>query len=149
MNKTERLSVNDIPEEIARLERIEQLSKWLDDAYRIPGTNFRIGWDTIIGLFPGVGDAITALMSLWLINEARHFQVSRWTLLRMIGNVGIDSLLGSIPIVGDLFDATFKSNKKNLKLLRTALAKRPSRRVQPNGVEMEILHSTARQPAHF
>ncbi|MAT15038.1 MAG: hypothetical protein CMJ46_07185 [Planctomyces sp.] len=147
MAKFERLSDQDIPEDIARLERLEKLVQWLDEAYRVPGTNFRIGWDTIIGLVPGVGDAVTAVMSAWLINEARLLGVSRFTLLRMIGNVGIDSLVGAVPIAGDIFDATFKSNRKNMKLLQKAMAKRRTRRTQPNGVEVEVLNPTSRHTA--
>ncbi|QDU82408.1 hypothetical protein Pla110_41630 [Polystyrenella longa] len=144
MAKFERISEEDIPEEIARIERIEQLAKWLDDAYRIPGTNFRVGWDTIIGLVPGIGDAATTLMSAWMINEARRLGVSRWTLLRMVSNVGIDAIVGIVPFVGDLFDVAFKSNRKNMNLLRKSLAKRPSRQVQPNGVEVEVLKPASR-----
>lgn len=147
MAKFERLSDRDLPEDIARLERLEKMAHWLDEAYRIPGTNFRIGWDTIIGLVPGVGDALTAVMSAWLINEARLLGVSRWTLLRMIGNIGIDSVVGAVPLVGDVFDATFKSNRKNMKLLKKALAKRQTRHVQPNGVEVEVLNPASRRAA--
>lgn len=107
-----------------RLERIERLTDWLDSAVRIPGIGFRIGWDTIIGLIPGIGDLATTAMSAWIINEARALGVSKLTLARMIANTSADALVGSVPIAGDLFDAAFKANVKNLKLLRKSLEKR-------------------------
>lgn len=108
----------------SRLARVRKLSDWLDTAIRIPVVGYRIGWDTVIGLVPGVGDVATATMSIWVIHEARQLGVSRWTLIRMLGNTTVDTVLGSVPVVGDLFDAAFRSNQKNLKLLEKALSKR-------------------------
>lgn len=107
-----------------RLQSIEQLTNWLDTAIRVPGTQFHIGWDTIIGFVPAIGDLATAGMSAWIINEARLLGVSKFTLSRMIANVGLDALVGAVPLVGDLFDAAFKANVKNLKLLKRDLDKR-------------------------
>jgi hypothetical protein len=107
-----------------RVQRIDQLARWLDSAIRIPGLSYTIGWDTVIGLIPGAGDLVTALMSAWIINEARKMGVSKFTLARMIANTSIDALIGSVPVAGDVFDATFKANAKNLQLLRKSLQKR-------------------------
>lgn len=112
------------PEHAERMDRFEKLTHFLDDAFQIPGTSLRIGWDTLIGLIPGLGDLITATLSGYLIYEARNLGVSRWVLTRMVGNVVMDSLIGAIPLVGDVFDAFFKSNRRNSRLLKKHLSKR-------------------------
>lgn len=99
----------------ARIDRLEQL---LEGAIRIPGLGTRIGADALIGLVPGVGDAAMAAMGLYLVWEARNLGASRWVLVRMLGNVGIDALLGSVPVAGDVFDFFFRSNSRNLKLIK-------------------------------
>lgn len=101
-----------------RMAQIERLTHLLDDAYRVPGTNFRVGLDTLIGLVPGLGDVATTAMSAYLIYQARQAGASKWVITRMIGNVGLDFVVGAIPIVGDLFDAFWKSNRRNTKLLK-------------------------------
>lgn len=99
----------------ARIERLEFL---LEGAVRIPGLGRRIGLDAMIGLVPGVGDAATALMGLYLVWEARNLGASRWVLARMLANVGVDAAIGSVPLAGDVFDLFFRSNSRNLKLLK-------------------------------
>ena len=118
----------------SRLQRIAVLGRLLDDSIPIPGTGRRIGVDAVIGLVPGVGDAVGAVLSAYIIVEAARFGVPRTTLLRMAGNVGVEALVGVIPLVGDLFDAGWKANLRNLKLLNEHLtdplrAKRANRRV--------------------
>jgi hypothetical protein len=108
-----------------RLEQIERWSHLLDEAFRVPGTNFRVGWDSIIGLVPGLGDLAMASLSAYLIYQARQAGASKWILTRMIGNVGIDFLVGSIPILGDVFDATWKANRRNSRLLMKHLRRSP------------------------
>jgi hypothetical protein len=105
------------------LRNLERLAGWLDSSIPLPGTNFRIGWDTVIGLVPGIGDIASATLSSWIVWKAKQLGVSKWTLMRMIGNVGADTLLGAVPLVGDVFDATFKSNQRNIALLRRYLEK--------------------------
>ncbi len=105
----------------ARLQKLDQLGDWLDQSIRIPGIGYRIGWDTIIGLVPGVGDIATTAISAWIIREARQLGVSKFTLARMIANTGVDTLVGAVPVVGDLFDAAFKSNLRNIEILKRAL----------------------------
>lgn len=89
----------------------------MDSAVRLPGTRFRFGLDPILGLLPGAGDAVSAAISVYLIYEARKLGASRTLLGRMVGNILIDFLVGSIPIVGDLFDFGYKANRRNMKLL--------------------------------
>jgi hypothetical protein len=107
----------------AALERLEQVTRLLDTALVIPGTNFRFGADAIIGLVPGIGDALTTALSAWVIYEARRLGAPRHLIARMIGNVALDGVVGSVPLVGDLFDVMFKSNRKNLRLLRQWIEK--------------------------
>jgi hypothetical protein len=116
------------------LERLKRLSRLLDSAIGIPGTRYRFGLDAIIGLVPGIGDAIGAIFSIYIIFQAARLGVPKPTLARMIGNVGVDTIVGEIPLLGDLFDVAFKSNIKNLSLIeqhvhRPSAAKSQSRRV--------------------
>jgi hypothetical protein len=105
------------------LRRLELLARFLDDAIELPGLRYRVGWDAIIGLVPGVGDAATALMSGYLIWEAHRLGVDPLTKLKMFVNVLVDMLAGAVPVIGDLIDLTWKANRRNLNLLREALAK--------------------------
>jgi hypothetical protein len=97
----------------------EYLVTLLDDRFRVPGTDFRFGLDPIIGiLFPGIGDAVTGAGSVGLLALALRRGVPRVVLFRMILNILVDVLAGSLPIVGDIFDAAYKSNRRNLELIR-------------------------------
>lgn len=99
-----------------RIRRLRSIARLLDESIPLPG-GYRIGLDPIIGLIPGLGDAIGALFALFVIVEARRLGASMSVLARMIGNVLLDAAVGSIPIVGDLFDAAYKANKRNIDLL--------------------------------
>lgn len=101
--------------------RIEVLEKLLENAFVVPGINRPIGLDALVGLVPGIGDAITAAMGLYLVWEARNLGLPRWKLWRMAGNVGFDALLGIIPLAGDLLDFFFRSNSRNLKIIKRHL----------------------------
>jgi hypothetical protein len=90
----------------------------MDGLFRIPGTGWRFGLDAIVGLVPGIGDTATTLVSLYILAAGVRYRVSKATLLRMGTNIAIDYVLGSIPLVGDLFDAVWKSNQMNVELLR-------------------------------
>jgi len=97
----------------------ERLVALLDDRFRIPGTDLRFGLDPIIGiLFPGVGDAVTGTGSIGLLALAVRRGVPRVVLWRMVLNIFIDMVFGSLPIVGDIFDVAFKANRRNLELIR-------------------------------
>jgi hypothetical protein len=112
-------------EDIRRLESIADL---LDSRFRIPGTDIRFGLDALLGLIPGVGDGVSLLPALYLVMEAKKLGASKFLLTRMAMNVGIDWLVGSIPLLGDIFDVGFKANRRNIKLLRDTLAaSNPSR----------------------
>jgi hypothetical protein len=103
-----------------RLEAMEQL---LERAFVVPGTNYRVGLDAVVGLVPVVGDLVTTAMGAWLVWEARNLGMSKFHLLRMGGNVGLDALIGAIPLVGDAFDFVFRSNTRNIRILKRWLDK--------------------------
>jgi hypothetical protein len=99
-------------------QRVERLEHVLESAIRIPGLGTRIGADAIIGLLPGGGDAAMAVLGLYLVWEARNLGASRVMLARMLGNVAVDAVIGSVPVAGDVFDLFFRSNRRNLKLIK-------------------------------
>jgi hypothetical protein len=104
-----------------RVARIDALARLLDTAFVLPGTNVRFGIDALIGLVPGIGDAITTAMSLYIVSEARALGAPRLLVARMLANVAIDGVFGAVPLVGDVFDAAFRANRRNLALLREHL----------------------------
>ena len=104
----------------AALERLEWLANLMDTAVVLPG-NIRIGADAVIGLLPGVGDAITTGISLWIVKEAHALGVPKHVLTRMIGNVAVDAFTGVVPLLGDAFDMFWRANRRNVKLLREHL----------------------------
>lgn len=103
--------------------RIEAMEAMLEGIFTIPGTRRRVGLDSIIGLIPVVGDIATAAMGAWIVWEARNLGMSKFQLARMTLNVGVDTALGAIPFAGDAFDLFFKSNSRNLRLIRKHLDK--------------------------
>jgi Domain of unknown function (DUF4112) len=110
------------------LRQLEWLSRLLDTAFPIPGTRFRIGLDGLLGLIPGIGDPLGAVLSSYIIFAAARLGAPQLTLLRMLGNVAIDGLVGAVPILGDIFDIAWKANVRNLALLhahRKELGQRP------------------------
>lgn len=103
--------------------RIETMEAVLERAFVVPGINRPVGLDFIVGLVPVVGDLVTAAMGAWIVWEARNLGMSKFQLVRMATNVGIDSLIGAVPVVGDAFDFVYRSNSKNLKIIRRHLDK--------------------------
>ena len=97
---------------------VERLGWLMDDLFRIPILGWRFGLDAVVGLIPGIGDTGTALVSFYILAAAVRHRVPKITLLRMGMNIGIDYVLGSLPVVGDIADAWWKSNQKNVALLR-------------------------------
>ncbi len=111
-----------------RVARIEALASLLDTAFIIPGTNWRFGFDALIGLVPGIGDALTTALSVWLVKEAHALGAPAHLIARMLGNIAIDGVVGAVPLVGDAFDLVWKSNRRNLHLLRRHIEAERSRR---------------------
>jgi len=99
-------------------QSLERLSWLMDDMFRIPGIGWRIGLDALVGLIPGFGDTATSLASFYILASAVRYGVPKVTILRMALNIGIDYAVGSLPVVGDLFDAWWKSNQMNVDLVR-------------------------------
>src|SRR6267154_2436989 len=107
------------PTQAARIEQnLERLGWVMDDLFRVPVLGWRFGLDAVIGLIPGFGDTATSLVSFYILAVAVRYRVPKVTLLRMGLNIGIDYLVGSLPLVGDLFDAWWKSNQMNIALVR-------------------------------
>lgn len=111
----------DIQERLATLDRIRKFSRLMDTAFRIPGTPFRFGWDPIIGLIPGLGDVIDTGFSAYVIFLAARFSLPRGVLGWMVFNIVLEAIVGTVPLIGDLFDAYYKSNIRNLALLERHL----------------------------
>lgn len=103
-------------------EGLDNLSHYLDGLFRIPGTGWRFGLDSVIGLIPNVGDTITSFASFYILIAGVRYGVPKITLLRMAFNIGLDYLVGTIPFVGDAFDFFWKSNQQNMDLIRTRAA---------------------------
>jgi hypothetical protein len=108
-----------------RLARLDALAKLLDVAFILPGTNIRYGIDGIIGLIPVIGDLITTAISLWLVREARALGAPWHVTARMLANVALEGTVGMIPVAGDAFDALFRANIRNMRLLRHWMERQP------------------------
>jgi hypothetical protein len=102
----------------SRLARIDRVSRLLDSAFAVPGTSLRFGLDGLLGLVPGIGDTVTTVIASTILYEAWRAGVRKRTLFRMVLNIAADSLLGIIPLAGDVADFFFKSNRRNLELAR-------------------------------
>src|SRR6476620_10347296 len=97
---------------------LDDLARYLDGLFRVPGTDWRFGLDALIGLVPNVGDTLTSLASFYILFAGVRYGVPKITLLRMAFNIGIDYVVGSIPFIGDAFDFVWKANQKNMDLIR-------------------------------
>ncbi|MFD1333676.1 DUF4112 domain-containing protein [Methylopila musalis] len=106
------------PDKDAILDELDRLATLLDSRWRIPGTTWRFGLDAAVGLAPGVGDVAMGLVSAYLIKRASDLGAPTHILVRMVGNVALDTAVGSIPILGSVFDVAFKANRRNMRLLR-------------------------------
>src|SRR5918998_5727502 len=105
------------PEEEQRLAGLRRIADLLDNAFQVPGTSYRIGLDPIVGLFPVIGDLVSPLFTVGILLQARQLGVPKVVQARMLINVAIDTLVGAVPVAGDLFDFAWKANDKNLALL--------------------------------
>ena len=101
----------------ARLQRLRRYAQWMDAGFTVPFTSLRVGIDAIIGLVPGLGDAAGALMAGWVLLEAVRLGASRTTLMRMAGNIAVDTVTGAVPLLGDAVDVVWKANLRNVALL--------------------------------
>ncbi|MFY0309320.1 DUF4112 domain-containing protein [Leisingera sp. D0M16] len=110
-----------------KLQSLERLAQRMDRAFRIPGLGLRVGWDSIAGLVPGIGDALALAPAGYILYSGYQMGASAGTLARMAANTGIDALIGSVPLVGDLFDMAWKSNTRNTDLLRRHLEETASK----------------------
>ena len=112
-----------LPSREERVARLDALATLLDTAFILPGTNVRFGFDALIGLVPGIGDAITTAISLYIVHEARQLGAPAHLILRMLANVAVDGFVGAVPLVGDAFDVLWRANRRNVRLLREWLAR--------------------------
>jgi hypothetical protein len=116
------------PQSVRR--RVEALEQLLERAFTVPGINRKVGLDAIAGLVPVAGDLVSGLLGLYLVWEARNLGMSKWQLARMLGHVGFDTALGAVPLAGDLLDFVYRSNTRNLRMIRKHLDKHhPATRV--------------------
>lgn len=99
-------------------ESLDTLSHYLDGLFKVPGTGWRFGLDSLIGLIPNVGDISTSLVSFYILVAGVRYGVPKITLVRMAFNIGLDYVVGAIPFIGDAFDFFWKSNKQNMELIR-------------------------------
>ncbi|WP_235902313.1 DUF4112 domain-containing protein [Pontixanthobacter gangjinensis] len=104
-------------------KRIEAMEQLLERSFRIPGINYPVGLDSIVGLVPVLGDIVTTAMGAYIVWEARNLNLPKWKIWRMAGNVGFDALLGVVPVVGDAADFLFRSNSRNLRIVKKHLDK--------------------------
>lgn len=102
-------------------QRIEILERVLEGLVAIPGTRRRVGLDAMLGVIPIVGDLAGAALGAWIVWEARNLGMSRFQLARMAANVGVDTVIGVVPFIGDAFDLLFRSNSRNLRIIRRHL----------------------------
>jgi hypothetical protein len=123
---------DDLPASLdeAAVERMRAVAKLFDEQVEIPGTDFRVGVDPLVGAVPVVGDAVGAGVSLYVVAEAAYLGVSFSTVLRMLANVAVDAIGGSVPYVGVVFDAVWKTNKRNLRLALDELVEGAERGAQ-------------------
>lgn len=109
------------PAEVRR--RMEAMEKLLERSFVVPGTKLPVGLDSVVGLIPVIGDAIAAALGAYLLWEAKNLGLPKWKLWRMAGNIAFDAAVGAVPVAGDLFDFAFRSNSRNLKLVKRHLDK--------------------------
>jgi len=125
------------------LDRARTLTRLLDTAARIPGTRVRFGLDSVLGLIPGLGDVAGAALSGYMVLLASRMGAPQSVIARMLTNVAIDTVGGTVPVLGDLFDVAWKSNSRNLALLESVAGATPATRSEPpvsrTGVVLTLL----------
>lgn len=128
----------DLPETLDRaaVERMRVVARLLDESVPVPGTPFRVGIDPLIGVAPVAGDLVTTALSLYIVVESARLGVSHGTLLRMLANVSLDFVGGSVPVLGTVFDAAWKANKWNVRLFLEEFASADGRREEPLAIDI-------------
>ncbi len=106
-----------VGDEGAAIQRMRAVSTVLDDAIRVPGTDFRVGLDPLVGILPVAGDSVMFVVSMYIVLEAANLGVPAPVVARMIANIAIDAVVGSVPLLGTLFDAAWKANRRNVRLV--------------------------------
>ncbi|MBW4601367.1 MAG: DUF4112 domain-containing protein [Calothrix sp. FI2-JRJ7] len=112
---------SDTNAKLAKLQSLRKLSDLWDRSLGVPGTRFKVGLESLVGLLPVGGDFVGILLSVYILFQAIQFKLPKTTLAKMIFNIVIDGAVGSIPILGDIFDTTWKANTKNVNLLEAHL----------------------------
>ncbi len=113
----------------ARLKRLKTLAWAVDGLFRLPGTRFRFGLNSVIGLTPAAGDVMLAGISLYIVNEARKLGLPKDKIARMLANIGVEAAAGAVPLIGNLFDMGFKANLRNIAIIEEHLGpSAPTRR---------------------
>lgn len=111
------------PDQRATVQRTRYVARFLDNSVGVPGTKYRFGADAVLGIVPVIGDMLSGLLSLYIVFEAIRAGVSRRTIAQMCLNIVLDTVVGSIPAIGTLFDAVWKSNERNVSLLERRLSR--------------------------
>ena len=121
--QTSKLDLHALTPEIVdeRIRDVEALARWLDYAFTLPG-GFRFGFAGIIGLIPGIGDVLDAVISFYIVARAIQLGIPRVAVARMLVNIGIEGFAGAVPIFGDLFDVAFKANRRNYHILKNHIS---------------------------
>ena len=115
-------SLHSVPDTRARLKRLARLAWLIDGAFRLPGTRFRFGLNSVVGLVPVGGDAVLGALSLYIVYEAAQLGVPRSQIARMVGNIALEVAGGSVPVLGDIFDMALKANLRNLVIIECHVA---------------------------
>jgi hypothetical protein len=131
----------------AAMARVATVARLMDSLFAIPGTRIRLGFDAILGLIPVAGDLLSQAIATYIIWEAHQLGVSKFTLLRMLGNTLLDTAVGSVPLVGDAFDVAFRANMKNMRLLQRHLEKQGYQTAAPGAGKGPVIQGDWRRVA--
>lgn len=130
----------DTAAQLRNLNRIRRISRLMDTAFKIPVLGLKVGWDPVLGLIPGLGDLIATAVSAYVILLAARFRLPRGILAQMIFNIGLEAVVGTVPLLGDLFDAFYKSNVRNLKLLEAHLQYESTALEEADSLNLNSVH---------
>jgi hypothetical protein len=140
--------VANISSRLRNLNRIRRLSRLMDNAFKVPGTNFKIGLDPIIGLIPGAGDLITTAISAYILILATRFRLPKGVFGKMVFNILLETFVGTVPLLGDVFDAFYKANIRNMALLESHLEEEAQDKTQVSLLKREPLKRAQKIAQH-